>query len=482
MNYAALHVPRFALLAVVRHEPALAGRPVALVAGEGRRAVVTETSPEAARATPGLAAPLAAARCPGLVLRERDPAAEQEAQRMLVAAAFALSPRVESTFAGHCTIDLQGADDARTEAAMHRTLLELRAVGLPAAFGAGETPLLARYAARLADPVLIVRDRVAFLRPLPLAFAEPTPAQVAVLAGWGLRTLGDLAALAPGEIGRRLGPDGIALWDRARGESPGVLRLVEPARSFAAAWAYEPPVESIEPLLFKLRRYAERVALELRGAGYVADTLALTLQLEDETDYRREFRLPDPGADVESWLRVLHSHLDTVRLAERVAGLRLVARPARPAQRQDGLFDTGLSDPHAFWENLARLAAVVGDERVGTPVLLDGHAPDAFRLDRPLTTVPAPGPPLLHPARGGLLRRFRPAWPVRVWCVEAQPAALDGAVRGEICARRGPWLLRGDWWQPGAWAVEIWQVELADGGLYQLTRDRAGWWLDGALD
>ena len=39
----------------------------------------------------------------------------------------------------------------------------------------------------------------------------------------------------------------------------------EPARSFAAEWLDEPPIESLEPLLFRLRCFAERVALELRG-------------------------------------------------------------------------------------------------------------------------------------------------------------------------------------------------------------------------
>ncbi len=482
MSFAALHVPRFALLAVLRAEPGLAGRPVALVAGDGRRAVVLEASPAAARATPGLAVPLAAARCPGLVMRERDPAAEQEAQRLLVAAGFTLSPRVESTAPGDCTVDLQGADAARTTAALHRAILELRALGLPPGGGLAATPLLARLAARHADPVRVVDDRDAFLRPLPLALADPTPAQAEVLAHWGVRTLGELTALPKGEVGRRLGPGGVALWERARGDSPPVLRLTVPAQSFAAAWVYEPPVESAEPLLFKLQRYAERVALELRAAGLAAAALALTLELEDETEYRREFRLPEPGTDVAAWLRVLQSHLDTVRLAARVAGVRLAATPARAAVRQDGLFDTGLSDPPAFWENLARLAALVGDDRVGTPAPVDRHAPDAFQLERPAVTVAAPAPPPCHAPRGGVLRRFRPAWAVRVECDTVGPVALGGPVRGPLRDRRGPWHLSGDWWQPAAWAVEQWHVELADGGLYQLSRNHAGWWLDGELD
>ena len=59
MNFAAIWVAQFALLAVQRSEPALCGRPVALITGEGRKAVVTEFSHEAMHLTAGLAVPLA---------------------------------------------------------------------------------------------------------------------------------------------------------------------------------------------------------------------------------------------------------------------------------------------------------------------------------------------------------------------------------------------------------------------------------------
>ena len=119
MNYAVLRIQDFALHALRRSEPALAGRPVALIAGEGRKAVLTEVSPEAAGIVPGFTVTLAMARCPGIILRTRDPLAEVEAQRLLLAAAFTLAPRVEATAAGCCTVDLQGAQPDRTEAAVH---------------------------------------------------------------------------------------------------------------------------------------------------------------------------------------------------------------------------------------------------------------------------------------------------------------------------------------------------------------------------
>ena len=483
MNFAVLFVPDFALHALRRSDPSLCGRAVALVAGEGRKARVTEASPEARGVSPGLAATLAMSRCPGIALRQREPGAEVEAHRLLVAAAFTLAPRVESTGAGCCTVDLRGADRARTEALMRLRAAELAGTGLPLRIGAGATPLLASYAARCAGPVLIVDDPEGFLRALPLFFAEPTPEQEQILGGWGIGTLGGLTALPKAEVGRRLGAEGALLWERAAGQSTRVLRLVEPARSFAAEWSYEPPVESIEPLFFKLRRFAERIALELRGAGFVAEKLSLTLLLEDDTDHRREFRLPEPGANVEGWLRVLSAHLATVRTDARIAGVRLVAGPARPPERQEGLFDAGLRDPASFWENLARVAAIVGDDRVGTPAPLDTHRPDAFVMERPAEAVPPPEGAPVHPACGPTLRRFRPPWPVCVACEQGLPARLEGGrLEGRVRAALGPWLAAGDWWRPEAWAVETWQVELAVGGVYQLARTQGGWCVEGMLD
>jgi protein ImuB len=483
MNYAVLVVPDFPLHALRRSDHSLCGRAVAIVAGDGRKARVTQASTEAQGIAPGLAATLAMSRCPGIILRPRDPAAEVEAHRLLIAAAFTLCPRVESTASGCCTVDLRGADAPRTEALMRLRVAELAGAGLPLRVGAGATPLLASYAARCAEPILIVKDTVSFLAPLPLAFADPTPAQEEILRGWGIATLGKLTALAKAEVGRRMGAEGVLLWERAAGESTRVLRHVEPARSFSAEWAYEPPVESTEPLFFKLRRFAERIALELRGSGFVAEKLSLTLLLEDETDHRREFRLPEPGADVDGWLRVLNSHLEGVRTDARVAGVRLVAAPARPPQRQEGLFDTGLRDPSSFWENLARIAAIVGDDRVGTPVCADTHRPDAFTLERPTEAVVPPLRAPVHPEYGPTLRRFRPPWPVRVACEGNAPARLEGGrLEGDVRAVLGPWLASGDWWRPDAWAAETWRVELAAGGLYQLARTADGWCVEGMLD
>ena len=498
MRYAVIRAGNFSLQTLRRGDPALAGRPVALVCGEGRKAVVTEVSAEAGGVEEGIPAALAFARCPGIVIRSRDPSGEVEAQRLLIAAAFGLSPRVEATGPGVCTVDLQGADPPRAWARAQAIVAELAMAGLCVTIGFGRTPLLASHAAEHAGrrgprsdelvkteaALTLLEDERAFLAALPIAAASPSPPQAEILARWGLRTCGELTALPKAGIGARLGAEGVALWERAAGETIRVLRPVEPAKTFAAEWDYEPPVESAEPLLFRLRRFAERIALELRGAGFVAERLTLTLLMEDETDCRREFRLPEPGTDIDGWMRVLASYLEGMRTAARICGARLAASPARPPEKQDGLFDMGLRDPQAFWENLARLGAIVGSDRVGTPVPADSHRLDAFTLEKPQEAVPPPEGQPPHPQRGPALRRFRPERPLSVELDGySRPRRLEGGnLRGTVAACRGPWRENGDWWKPDRWAREIWCVELAGGGLYQIARTAAGWVAEGMLD
>ena len=523
--FAVLHIADFPLHAALRLEPDVAQKPAALFATSSKKSVVLSinASARAAGVELGMTAPQAVARCPSLVIRTPQPDAESDARAALLAAGFSLSPTIEDTAPGICTADVSGLSPAQRETAASRAIAELTHLGLPATAGLAPTPLLALYAARhlflssfsptaftrapdrnrarapdcstrsitstskitsTTENLLLVTDPASFLSPLPLSAADPSPELADVFNSWGLRTLGDLTALPRDEIVRRFGAEGLAFYQRACGGSPRPLHPVAPAQTFTAAMELENEIETLDPLLFLLRRFLDRLTLELRASQHVAAEIHLTLRLEDETRHTRSFRLPEPTADVDILFRTLHTHLESLQTDASICAIELRLTPARPLVRQQGLFDTGLRDPHGFAETLARISVLVGPDRVGTPQLQDTHRPDSAKLIPPLPVIPPAAEPPLHPPLGAPLRRFRPPLPARLEFTDGRPTYLwTEKISGEISFRSSAFPTSGEWWQRDrAWSRTEWDVALATGGLYRLLHTANTYFLEGEYD
>lgn len=459
---------------------------VAIVSSDTKKSLVLQTSACARTAgvERGMTAPQAQARCAGLVFRQSSPTAEAEAQRLLLACALNVAPAVEDTAPGVCTIEVSGIAAENRSRSLARVICELRELGLSATGGIAATPLLALYTAHQTTSVRTVENANAFLHSLPLAVAEPTAHLLNILGNWGITTIGQFTALPQQEVIRRLGAEGFALWERARGGRPRPLHLYVPPLQFSAALDLEYEIETTEGVLFILRRFVDRLALELRTASFVAAEIDLVLKLADEAVHQRSFRLPEPTAMEDILFRTLCTYLESLRTAACVVGVALQATPVRPLVRQPGLFETGLRDPHGFSETLSRVSAIVGHDCLGTPSLEDSYRPDAIKLTAPLSTVPAVGQPPIWPSLGLPLRRFRP--PLRTQVELAQngcPAFISAPqINSPVAAVRGPWQSSGDWWKPETWAREEWDIELAVGGVYRLSKIGTSWYLDGEYE
>ena len=493
-SFAVLHLGDFPLQALLRTAPDLSPQPVALLDGERKRAQIIALTPAArlAGVEPGLTAPSALARCPDLILRQRQPDAEAEARASLLAGAATLAPLVEDTSPGIATVDVSTLPVDQRRPRLQAALGQLAQLGLTATAGLAPTPLLALYAASLprsSDSGLRIVDSPRdFLADLPLAVATPTSEQQEILGLWGVHTLGQLSALPKTEVAQRLGPDGLALWERAAGEATRPIRPLPPPQTFAAELELEFPIETLEPLLFLLRRFVDRLCLDLNTAGLSAAEIELSLPLDNEAIHQRTIRLPEPTASPDLLFRTLQSHLETVQTDSPVVAARLLLHPVRPLHRQHGLFDSSLRDPHGFSETLARTAALVGSSQVGTPQVQDTHRPDTIMLAAPATVInPAPPPPALPPL-GLPLRRYRPAPVARVELDATSLAPIyvsTDRVSGAITAHQGPWRASGDWWQSDqSWAREEWDIALGPPatGLYRLSHTPTGWYLEGEYD
>src|ERR1051325_240227 len=202
----------------------------------------------------------------------------------------------------------------------------------------------------------------------------------AILHKWGIHTLGQLAALDKEQLGARLGREAIQMWERANARSSRVLQLVRPPEAFQESFEFEHEIETAEPLFFMLRRFLEQIALRLAAIFLVAKELTLQITFSNKQSYQRVFKIPQPTNDVDLLFRMLQTHLENFRSEHPIVAVALTAETIKPAGEQFGLFEITLRNPHQLSQTLARLAALVGSDRIGTPVLEETHRPDAFLL------------------------------------------------------------------------------------------------------
>src|ERR1700676_606753 len=341
---------------------------------------------------------------------------------------------------------------------------------------------------------------------------------LAILHKWGIHTLGQLAALDKEDLNARLGPEAVRLWERANGKSTRLLKLVQPPESFVESFEFEHEVETVEPLLFMLRRFLQQLALRLSAIYLVAKKLTLRITFADKKYYERCFKIPQPTNDVDLLFRMLHTHLENFKSEQPIIAVSLEAQPIKPTRQQFGLFQTALRDPNQLYETLARLTALLGTDRVGTPVLEETYRPDAFRMEPFVWNLSANAngtdgpPPAISQTRsfaltgasrpslprgererrtcgrtavreGAALRRFRPPESASVLLNENKPAHIRSAhVGGEIFSHKGPYATSGNWWDEKSWTRAEWDLQLENSIVVRCHQSESGWALDGIYD
>ncbi len=542
MRIACLVVPDFSLAALYRAEPALREAPLALTDRPGPRATITAVSGAAARlgVRPGLTAAQGTAVCAALVFRtapetatgssphapDRVPSSHpvvhrRAAQAALCEVALSCSPRVEDASErdpdGHGTVYLEARGVPFPSEQTLGAALTARAarLGLEARVGIAATKLAARLAARHGVGVTIVAPGAErrFLAPLPIACLEPGPAIATALARWGLKRVGELACLSPAAMGARLGAAGTALVRRARGEDTTPLVARTAPSCFEEELELEHGIDTLEPLTFVLRGCLDRLTARLALGHLACGGLRLSLGLATRAVEERAVSVAAPTTDAKVLLTLARLALENAPPAAPVETVRVAAEPATVRATQLDLYRPAGPAPERLATTLARLAAICGATRVGAPVVVDSHRPDALslipfdparrgparshaaRAHLPAVTAASPPPngaassPATGSAVGGAcrltLRAARPPRPIEVLDNGGEPDLVRGhGIGGRVVALAGPWRLAGEWWTEHGFARDYYDMSLSNGGVYRVYHDRRSgqWFMDGEYD
>jgi protein ImuB len=456
-------------------DDASSGLPAGLLDQEGIQVIELNHAAENAGILPGMSTSQALARASELALYKRSPANEQHLQHTMLQLVYRYSPLIENSAPGICTLDLKGKRIRHHQPGLRELLVQLRSIGLQAQAGLGSNPELALQAARIADPILEISEDSHLLQSLALESLAPSPYLLDILKNWGIRTLGAFTRLPREEIGQRLGLEALSLWDRAAGRTTKLLQLVQPPETFEESIDFEQRLETLEPLLFILRRFLENLSLRIESIYLLIAELRLMLTLEDGEKIVRLLQIPAPTRDVETLFGIAAQYLETLQTTAPVTSFRLEVMPSRPAGHQFDLFQGGLKDPNRFFQTLARLAALVGHEKVGIPQRMDTHRPDSLQMLMPeLGWSRKSGKKNSRPKTGPGLRRYRPGMMARVELSDGKPVLLQSnLISGRILEARGPWKLSGNWWDRTRWETQEWDIALDNGGLYRIAQKTA---------
>jgi DNA polymerase-4 len=301
-----LHVDLDAFFAAVeqRDRPELRGKPVIVGGIPPGRGVVSAASYEArvfgVRSAMSLTE--AVRRCPHGVFLPVDGRRYQQASRDVMAILRRFTPQVEPISIDEAFLDVTGSLPLFGEGPQIAAMIKAAVrddVGLTASVGVATTKLVAKIASDLRKPdglvVVAPGDEATFLAPLPIwrlwGVGEKT---AAVLAEYGVKTIGDLAALPPDQLTRRFGKHGGSLALRAQGLDDDPVHEGDPAKSVGHEHTFDTDTLDAETIERTLLAMSEGVAGRLRSAGVRASTIAVKVRDSSFRTITRQRTLREP--------------------------------------------------------------------------------------------------------------------------------------------------------------------------------------------
>jgi len=366
---------------------------------------------------------------------------------------------------------------------------------------------------------------------------EALESALAAFKAWGLKTLGELAALPSADLASRLGRQALVWQALARGEDVRPLVPTLDEERFESSVELEWPIEGLEPLSFVLTRLLEPLSTRLERRDRGAAVLHVLLRLVTKDSHARRLELPAPMRDVRTLRTLALLDLESHPPAAAIDRVAIVIDPTPGRVLQHTLFTRAQPTPEQLSTLVARLGALMGQDRLGAPAVVDSYRPGAFAMtpfktEHPSTSFMARGAPppraedlalerrLSRSGDGCLtslvsaVRRCRNPVPARVAVDNGRPVRVTtdrrGFVGGTVVMCAGPWRTSGDWWNatedlrrpvldtregngpsasgagvgPRAFNKDEWDVALTDGAVYRIFQDRDtdAWFIDAIVD
>jgi protein ImuB len=531
---ACIYVPALPLQLLVRRHPEWGERPVAVVDEDRPQGKVLWVNEKAyrSRVLPGMryAAGLSMCRrlCAGEVAREQI----DEGVGRLLELLWRFSPAAEPSAEEPGVFWLDASGLGRIEPSLacwaRRLRAELERDGFTARVAVGFSRF-ATYATARGTRDVIVFDNATAERRAALAVRldrlHIDPRLRDSLDKLGVRTVEQFLQLPPDGLGKRFGPEAVAFYKEAGGETRKPLQpapLPVPVQTVAEL---EYPEADATRLLFYLKRMLPALLEQLAAWHQGLTDLVIEMRLDDGNRVVKSVRPADATLVAGIILDLARLRLGATDITAGVSEMTVTAHGKRISPGQLTLFRSQPKrDIAAADRALARVRAEFGREAVVWARLRDAHLPEASFTWEPLARIKLPAEPTAIEARPGVpddAGRFAPVCaPAREpsgvdrihhadrGCLDRDPVRplvrrvfdkavqlparersepdgwlIRGLEQGPAVRLRGPYVVSGGWWVREVHR-EYYFVETQRGDVLWIyyDRQRRSWMLQGQID
>ena len=149
---------------------------------------------------------------------------------------------------------------------------------------------------------------------------------------------------------------------------------------FESSLALEWPVEGLEPLSFVLSRVFDQLCARLERAGVGAVVIHVRLKLVTREIQTRTLQLPTPLRDPRVLRTLVLLDLESHPPSAGIDQVTVVVDPVPARTQQFSLFERARASPEKVSTLIARLTALAGEGRCGSPALVDSHDMASFEM------------------------------------------------------------------------------------------------------
>lgn len=464
--YVAVHASEFPAQAILRLRTDLQTQSVVILDGSPpqERVVALNLHARKRGIVPGMTR-LEVEELKGVHIISRSLQTELAARTVLLECVSQFSPHIEETFATNAcgfVLDISGSERlfGPPEKLGQSLRNRISSSGIHASASVSTNFDTARMKAEFSRGVTVIptgQEAVA-LAPIPIRSVLPGEEQYETFSLWGIQTLGDLAALPEEELIPRLGQQSRHWLALSRGLAEHTFQPLEAQFQLKEHIEFETHIDQLDSLLFIGANMINNLVARASCRALSLATITIEMSLEGSREYRRVIRPALPSNDRKFLLKLLQLEIAAHPPLGPIVSLSITAEAGQHSKIQLGLFTPQIPEPSRLDVTLARLKAIVGADRVGSPTLKDSHRPGYFEMQDFSIKEDQTMPRTKSTARTSL-RRMRPPHPLRVQIHSRKPTAFrDGTDRYEVLVAYGPWQSSGCWWSVDKWDLDEWDV------------------------